>query len=218
MASHSAMVALVLILHTVSAAPLRGQKSIQQKRTRIKQEIGAVGAEIKTAAKVSVVLSSVKAPKADSSFMSDEPAIGDDESPKIESKVAYTPPENVEEAGSSLPSFNFLVFCAAGIALAKLHLELQKQREVDDLKVVFKEGKDEEVKDWVSMAQASPYVQEASAMITNACSAADLFAKKKSTTDHKCDFGLPEDPQSNLDTRTIQDPDFYPNQPQDTWD
>merc|ERR1719324_391248 len=78
------------------------------------------------------------------------------------------------------------------------------------------------------MAQENPYVQEALAMIgqsmdfassagMQACAAADRYAKQtqKPKTDQKCDFGLPEDPQTNLETRTIQDPDFYQEQSQE---
>lgn len=237
MVSSSAMITLALIVCSATAAPLRGQKSIQKKHSRMKRAVGSVGAEVKTAGKIPVAFSSNTAPKATVSYMSDEPAIGDDERPNIESKIAYTPREPANEEGSILPSFNLVLFGIAVVALVRLQLELQKQRRdtsegSDELLESSKLDKGGEANDWVARARQEvleAYVQEAMTMInqsmdfassaaTQACIAADRFAKKtqKPKTDANCDFGLPEDPQSTLDTRTIQDADFYQEPSQET--
>merc|ERR1719240_900133 len=91
MVSASAMITLALIVCTAFAAPLRGQKSIQKKHARVKRGVGAGGAEVKTAGKMKIQFSSHTVPKATVSYMSNEPAIGDNEGPNIESKVEYTP-------------------------------------------------------------------------------------------------------------------------------
>jgi hypothetical protein len=214
MVSASAVhLAYALMLCTVSAAPARGQRSIQKKRARVAREVGTVGAEgWKTdGGKMPIVAISNKVQPATVSFRSDESPISDDAGPEVSEKIEYTPTWSDGYASneqSSLPSFNFVVFCVAVVGLVKFQLHLRNQR-------LEPSKKDCDVKDWLSVAQQSPYVQEALVMIgasigiagsmaVQARNAALANQHQTPVTDEKCDFGLPEEPHQ-LDAHTMQE-------------